>query len=58
MLGSSSDLHFVISRIPQNALGEDRWVVDNVAEERVEVEEEEIVIIMLDKNNSSPITVT
>jgi hypothetical protein len=58
MLGSSSDIYFVISWILQKTLAEDRGVVVNFAEERVEVEEEGVVIIRLDKNTSSPFTAT
>lgn len=60
MLGSSSDIYFIILWIPQRTSAEDRGVVDNITEERVEVtvEEEGAVITMLDKNNSSPFTAT
>jgi len=44
MLGSSSDIYFVISWILQKTLAEGRGVVDNVAEERVEVEKEKVVL--------------
>ena len=54
MLGSSSDIYFVISWILQKTLAEGRGVVDNVAEERVEVEEEEEKVVLTRRIVLSP----